>query len=93
MRVPLSQSLWLAPVTQPAVPRGAADKSGIGRETNGSEDVLEGTYSRYGSQDANLPSHIGKAFMHTLLWLVETVFDQISGIDFVEQMYIDFVHL
>lgn len=59
-----------------------AKKSSIGRQRNGGEDVLEGTYSRYRSPDANLSVHIGKAFMHILLWLVETVFDQISSIDF-----------
>lgn len=64
MRVPLSQSLWLAPVTQPFAPWGAADKSSIGRERNGCEDILEGTYFTYRSLDINLPVHIVKAFVH-----------------------------
>lgn len=34
--------------------------------------------------DTDLPAHIGKAFVHILLWRVEKVFDQISGIDFEE---------
>lgn len=47
MRVPLSQPLWLAPVTQPIAPWGAADRSSIGRQRNSGEDVLEGTHSGY----------------------------------------------
>lgn len=55
-------------------------------QRDGSENVLEGIYLSYvyRSLDANLPVHIEQAFVHTLLWLVETVFDQISGIDFAE---------
>lgn len=53
-------------------------------ERNGCEDILEGTYFTYRSLDINLPVHIVKAFVHILLWLVEKVFDQISGIDFAE---------
>lgn len=46
------------------------------------KDVLEDIYSKYRSLDANLPDHIGKAFVYNLLWLVEAAFDQINGIDF-----------
>lgn len=50
-------------------PRRPADRSGIGRQTNGCEDVLQRAPD-VGSRDANLPFHTAKAFMHILLWLV-----------------------
>lgn len=42
-RVPLSQPLKLAPVTQPVMPggEGATDRRGIGRQRGSGEDVLE----------------------------------------------------
>lgn len=83
MRVPLSQSLWLSPVTQPPRPEGPLTRAvSAGREM--AKDVLKGIYSTYGSLDANLPDHIGKTLLHNLLWSVEAAFDQISGIDFAE---------
>lgn len=79
---PCQSHFGLLAVTQLAVPRGAADRSAFCRQRDGGGDgVPRRTYSRRNTTCR----HTLERYSWTLCpWLVEAVFDQISGIDFAE---------